>query len=455
MSVVRLKRELDRIEEAHKPLPYARRYALPALFEENKQALRMVTFLQSQRDCLDVVDTGVHATLQQFPAICLFLGGSLAKLEYLHGVSDLDFLAVDTIYQKATPWQKLRDEKAFTQALFACEGFAAFSKLLAVSINRGFRKRGDSAAHVDVGARPLIGRRTFYTHRELFHELGKEHEPSWAAWARSVLLLESAAWGRRRVVNRLRNKADEIYGLTGDLASRTFPAMTCSFVGLMSKSGLVAKLHRLRQSSRRPPLQSVPDTPPANRAPNAELIKTVFSRHFHSVVDRLFINALYWCSLSPPPPWRDLEEIRRWLRSPPLSKLVTYLPLLMKHINNARYRLWHEVKGRSVLYDETHEIAFMERLTTICKICGELDSSGPHVKPLLRRFREMLQLCINIRSGQSELDGSALQLIETVGKEFEEAIRDAIIITRLLVPPADYRQSVYQLLAIYTMDEIT
>lgn len=439
MSINRLSRELKHTTEDIAQLMHASPTGSPVITAP--PLLNVSEFAEQQRLCLKAVDEGARKTLQNddFNDVCLFLDGSLARLEFLLGISDLDFLAVDMMPGQGEPTRASGNTTTPVSHRAGCDRFRGFERALARSVRRQMKKKLGEMPDVGVGARPLLGGRAFFTRQSLFNELGREHEANWAAWGRAVLLFEAAAWGKLSSVGALRRKADRIYGVTEDCCGRTFPAMGCSFLGLMSHSGLVAKMGVLKKTSDRGGQAAESEVGERARDSKAdgELIKAVFSRHWYSVVNRLVLHVLYWHSIIDTRRMA-VRQIRAALRATPIFKMVSFLPSRIAEAFSQRGLLWRHVTKQMQGANRPHPDVFEDRFLQVYAAFAR-DASGacgfPCV-PLWQRFLQILQLCIDIRSERKQLNEMTLGWLADVNKELEVVMASSRWLTRVLLPPA-------------------
>jgi hypothetical protein len=416
--------------------------------------LNFPTFARQQETCLDCVDTAVTEVLSisAFASLCVLLGGSVARLEYLPAISDLDFLAIDTTSDDSEVWRQLRKNDDVARARDECDRFEKFENALKAAVGRRFKTPGDGPSKVEVGARPLLDSRSFFSRRDLFEELGREREANWAAWARAVLMFESAAWGDSTRILEVRAKAHSVYGAAEDILAGGFPGMTCLFINLLATSGLLAKLGVLRKI----PAERL-DADPAGgpQMADAELVKAVFSRQWSSWVNRIFLHAIYWCSVLSLNPWVEGPMIHNVLRATPIAKIVLYVPDLVDKVDRDIGKLWLEVKGRNRPETIPQRTVFLKQWRDIYRSCVQIGTPArAGAPPMWYRFLQMLSLALQVRNGKP-LDNVTLDWVGEVNREMESILRKCIWLSRLLLPPVDAVPRSYERLVIWLGGETT
>jgi len=454
VTVERLLEELDLVVGTIRRSLPAAILRLPKLQRLRFRFLDVTTF-DGQRDLLAGVDAGVRQALatDDFDRVCLFLAGSAAKLEYLARVSDLDFLGVDAASDGSEEFRALDTTAHFTGAQEETQRFAEFTEDLELAIGQQLDSRGLARTKVEVGAEPLLGSSTFFNRQDVFERLGNEREPSYAPWARAVLLFEAVGWGAPEDVSSLRSKADEVYGASADVASGVFPAVACAFVSHLATSGLMAKLNLLRQLRENDDDDSVDDEESEERRRSeAELLKAVFSRQWYCAVNRIVLHALYWHSTEAEKDEElDAERIREILRAAPIGKLVLHLPSLLSTVYSWRGPLWKQVQAGTRLRSAKRFLDLMDRVYIAC---GQLTAANGNRVPLWCRFLQILKLCADVRSGDRKLDYATLRFMEQVGRELESVLKDCVWLTRQLQPSPSKAKANYQRLAALVANEI-
>lgn len=387
MTMQRLRKELSNTHQSLRRLLFADE---PFGRSEDVTKIRVSDWYRYQNRCIDAVSAGVKDLFADAKVsksygndLALFVMGSVARLEFLPGDSDLDFLAV---LGRDGP-----DEDA------SRNGFSDFEKRLIQHIGKRATKiMGEFALDVKVDGVPSPRGKVFYTKSSLFGEIiGKECEPSWAVIERYSLLFESVYFGKSESFStELRKLANDCYCLNDDVRRDYFPALCSSLVYALMFSGIMAKVAHLRKTAPMPEADQV-------------IFKTLFSRIWGPAVNLIVLHFIYWRRLFDRQWSITDEDIGSCVRGSTINKIVETIPTLVSVLRKTEGK-WLEV------HCEKREAA-MRAVERFKKMEGLLRCSGADGDlTLLGSYLTMMTLADNVRRGK-----------EPLNKEVVESIRDA------------------------------
>lgn len=380
----------------------------PSFLEEyvNPQETRL-------REISDVMDGAVHEAFGDSDnSILIYVTGSLAKLEYIPGASDLDLLGVISTNSRLSMSKE-------------AEIFDKFEKFV---ISRGAKTIGSFREPVSVSGMPLMRskpnkpgeierKKSFYTDSELVHYVGQEYEAAWAGFERASLLFESALLkGDSIQGNKIREDIDRtLYKLANDLACGKFPLVGYCLATFINKSGLLAKAAKIRK---------LHDDP---KNITRETAKTMLSRIWTSDINLIALHIVYWSQLIAQPN-NSAGDILDDLREPPLWKAIRILPNRMEFLDNS-----DECKTRlyQILGQNSTEVEnVFDNLKKVRRHI-HLRGSDDHA-PLWYRFLQLMQVCKKLRKSKSHLPFEVITRIKAWNREMEDLLDSCAKITRSL-----------------------
>jgi hypothetical protein len=301
------------------------------------------------------IEGALSLALNGHPDIILFLTGSVAKLEFDAGVSDVDFVGVADTRQQV--WLVCNEVRAMVESLKTyspSEGPPTLDQQKALEgmvnlISEVFdrdanftRTKSDLASHlfsriapkererlVGISGMPYHGGQYFFSKEDLTGSVGKFNEPSWATSHRASLLFESAYFSLTRkddFVQDIRERCNDCYHITQDLLSPKvrFPVLGALLVGHILKSAVLAQIAKFKSFSAAQQEKGVLE---------AEILKTAISRIVGWNIHLMMLHVLYWKALLVRDTNRELEkkQILVNLSQIPLRKILQ-IPLLVEKI---------------------------------------------------------------------------------------------------------------------------
>lgn len=354
----------------------------------------------------------------------LLVCGSIARLEYAPGVSDIDCLAVveRAKVNSATFAKKLRT------AIRTHVGRA--ERELRSQFPSKVPERASTEIHVDVTGVPRrpdtsstataktetekkLQKKAedavyFYTKGDIFDDVGKPNEPAYAASERAHLLSQHAlVGGSVNVHKRLQEKAEEMYWASSDLSLSEFPLVCYSFVTSSMWSGVTAKAAHVRS---RPTEVD-------------ELVgKTVLGRIWSAKANVLALHMLYW--------EKEIgevvtaERVLKVLQTPTVSKIVELFPEIVDKLDGRKLVKWERRREKATQGKVKKLTRRLDRVRRGLSIGREGRDT------LFKSFLELLVHCIGVRMSPGGFSGDQVECIRRANRMFSKVLSEAREITK-------------------------
>src|SRR4029077_18832672 len=266
----------EHCEVQHKVLTKVREAAEEALAESGK----------AEHDRKDATTTS-----PPYSDVTLFVTGSLAKLEYIADVSDIDMVGMTTVAERPLD-DCVRDT--------ICKVEHA-SKLKERLTTLEERLKAKLKIKLDISGKPFHDGKYFFSQKDLFERLGDFDEPSWAVSHRHSLLFESAScpgtrqirksngaplWSEAEFAAQTRSKINERYSITADLMRmRQFPAVAALLISALEKNAILATISMLTKP---------PEDPRESRPEDKLMSKALISRIWSAAAHLITLHLLFW-----------------------------------------------------------------------------------------------------------------------------------------------------------------
>jgi hypothetical protein len=281
-------------------------------------------FYEMQKNVLKLIEKTLLEGLDddRYKDIVVLIAGSVARLEYIHGVSDIDTfgLIVAPLGDAATV-PPVGEPAALSMADRVKE---ASSKLK--DFNDLKRKLGDKDISLD--GVPYYGEEYFGTQNQLFEKLGKFDEPNWAVSYRANVLFESIAFSKDantlKRFDEIVKKVNQVYSVSADLRQKQFPFLGAILIGFLCRGGVLAGISRFKSHD-----EGSKDAL-EERSLEAGIIKILGGRVCCSAVHTIMLHVLYWHGFLKPNGEEDLSpiQINEFLNRTPLYKIVVAIPAI-------------------------------------------------------------------------------------------------------------------------------
>ncbi len=363
-----------------------------------------------QREHLVKLRDVLQAAAEKVPnagSALLFATGSLARLEYLAGSSDIDLLGLATGASRLPADVEAELVRQFEdQIRLAAEGVG---ESLDISI-AGIPVILES----DSEAPPSRRGKMLFSKDELINFAGKEYEASWAGIERGSLIFESVlVHGEQADADDVRSQIDErLYRTALDLSRKRFPLVGYSLLQFLARSSLLAKFALIRGLT-------------GSRI-TEETAKVVVARVCSHYINLLMMHVLYWNELLAET-GRSPMQILADLRSPPIWKAMRHIPCRLEFLqedDHCRGRLF------KILGDKGTADGLYEDLAKIWEQ-ARFRGSDQHV-PLWYRFSQVIRLGTRLRNGEVALDSKVISLIKKWTGEMENLIAQSAQVSHTL-----------------------
>jgi hypothetical protein len=349
---------------------------------------------KAQRAIIERIENAIPDLSRSYPDVLLFLSGSVAKLEYVDKVSDVDFIGMtseESPYgiediglemdaQSGVDWIRglLRPFRSHSSLQRIRELHARFEVL------EGRIKKTSGIGNLEISGKPFFGKEYFFTANELIDKLGEFDEPSWAVSHRASVLFESEIFESNQAVlercDEIRSKINRSYRISADLRGFHFPLLGALLVTFLTKSGVLAKISWLKS-----PASRDPKVEESGRRDN-ELLKTIGGRIWSSAAHLMLFHVLYWATklLTQSERARLLERfvrnsrefdeasIKGVLYKTPICKMLEVIPHLIGRIKVA---MSDDGWPREQHYNAKTKEEVKETFKAIYRFLGPLDSS--------------------------------------------------------------------------------
>jgi hypothetical protein len=348
MSLSRLTREADslaiRFEAALSVFNWDTAPFDNWITREDRDLCRMFSaHCESQKKILKAVGNALTQTMEGHGDIVLFITGSLAKLEYILNVSDIDIFGMttdDTHLKVQEELVRKRGKNDDINAFIANRNalidkivnyqtkFRKLNKAITdnvhTNVKNALKKQRLRKSKVEVSGLPFHGGEYFFTDGELYKNLGGFDEPVWAVSNRASLLFESAFFPSKRRVEEfagtVRSEINGQYRISANLQEPDFPLLGSLLAVFLTKSGVLSKIAKLGTPHMREPLIV------EERVLDSEILKTIVGRVWSSAVHIMLLHVLYWAARLLPVGDYSAKHLRLKLCRPPMRKLLVEIP---------------------------------------------------------------------------------------------------------------------------------
>jgi hypothetical protein len=269
-----------------------------------------------QKEVIDNIHSALKSELKdEYKDIIVLVTGSVARLEYIKGPSDIDSFGITVDETHIVP----KSEKG---------GDILDAKV--VELNRNldrFRRLRNKLKEsgISISGVPYYNGEYFGTKVELFEKLGEFDEPNWAVAYRSNVIFESAAFCKYfdtgEKFDEIVKEINRVYCVIADLRQHHFPFLAAMLLGFMRTSGVLAKVSKFKSDGASK--EALED-----RTLEEGIIKTLGGRVWSSAVHLIMLHVLYWYGLLKPDHYPEMtsEKIGQLIRRSPLFKLIIEIP---------------------------------------------------------------------------------------------------------------------------------
>lgn len=374
-------------------------------------------FLEQQKRLVEIQKDTQDAVSKHLPTersnTTFYVMGSIARLEYMHGLSDTDILAV--LHSK-------RDSSVFDDG-------DILNNIQEYLITQEENRTGLDRKKIDVSVSgvPIIRKKkgkkkeverskAFYQEDEFINFVGKDYEAAWASFERASLLFESALiYGNRDADISLRKRIDDnLYGLAQDIEKGHFPLPGYCLAQYIAQSGLLAKAAVVRKSQN-----------DSSRV-SSETLKAVFSRVWNANVNLVAIHVFFWHQLISGNRRTD-SEILEDFRRPPIELVLDTLPLRLQFVADEVHT---KLELASLLPTSQDALHIFDQLLTIQSRIRPVGDKG--VIPLWHRFLQIANLCGAARRNRSLIDPDMVEKLVLWNRELQSLLDDCSAITRTI-----------------------
>jgi hypothetical protein len=395
--------------------------------------------------------------------VVLFLTGSLAKLEFIKGVSDIDIVAITTSMDLP---EKCAD------ATCEMKSVSRFKKKLEV-LEQALKKQV-KPIKLDISGRPFYDGRYFYGKKELFEQLGEFNEPSWAASHRHSMLFESAVCPGTRQINIGRNRekcpeedfAEEMrleindkYFINQDLIESEYPMLGAFLITALTNGAAIAQLSKLKNPPQKKDKKGGLKMQEILLA-EKEISKTVGGRIWNAAAHLITLHLLFWTRrLLTNKQCDDLffkndifrnishktmdKTIQNMLYGSPMKKMLLYCPAMTRALCGCLERLDQSRESRvRQISDENVQTEVVELVRAVRDFIGPLGSGipGSHTKgmamPMFQLYIYLFMTLKKVREGKrgfKQLNSSDVNRISVINSQLYACLRKCEELTRLLI----------------------
>jgi hypothetical protein len=350
MNLATLGELASQLSERYEALAFARSGLIPeavlALTQESGISevnirRRLKRHCDAQVNIINKIMAALSSRAREFDHLIFFVTGSIAKLEYFRGASDVDLLAVTTSDRHTLLARKLRKSADTLPATAKAKKSSARLKAFA---NSRLRRLHDQAVLLqdsfdafnnfwtdeirgaeEVAGMTFCGGSYFYTAKDLLETVGKAHEPSWALIYRANLVFESAFFCRRGHTSRctaMRDQTNDLYKITTGLMQipkPVYPILGTLLLQILTRNGILAKIAYLKDPKSQAPAKVRKGTR------QTELVKAISGRLWSSIIHLIMLHVLFWEAVLKP--HRNAKEYLREtndsLAEPPIYKIIS------------------------------------------------------------------------------------------------------------------------------------
>jgi len=359
---------------------------------------------------------------KKYPHVLQFVYGSIAKLEFLPDLSDIDILpvldeAADTVVDKlkSQPSSVFRKYRAgLEQSL----------------LEAGFKKKD-----IEICGLPLGDKQDFYRTLDLLGKVGKADEPTWAFSHRGSLIFECAYHpATEEASEQLRQTIGRTYHLGLDLENNQFPFSAALLLNFLRLSGVMAEVREARrkiQQAAEDEREGEDEITQAGRRKVTpmkgceEVLKALFGRTWNSLIHAVMLHTLYWSArlegsrIKRP---QDLEVIFYNMSQAPTIKLIKIIPPTLLKLVSITFKRdgWPKRAGLSKRVGRT-----VEKLVN--EIYAELGPPSRNVKrrsrvaapgfPIAHRYIQALTLASHSRQKAIDLTKEAIEVISDLNDQ--------------------------------------
>jgi len=356
------------------------------------------------RDQLEIIEKIEQAIskIRNYSDVLYLLSGSVAKLEYIAGISDIDIIGMttDDAHIKDCSIEQLVGPKPTVNHGIMQPIFRWFARRRARLTLSTISQRQDrfcelkemlrtavGVKKLDLVGSPFYGKEYFFTAGELFDKLGAFDEPSWAVSHRASLMFESELYSFPEAVRKhgefIRSQVNHKYWVIADLRAFRFPMLGALLMTFLTKSGVLAKISWLKSpESKKAQGGEVPSR-------ENELLKTIGGRIWSSAAHMILFHVLYWSTILLPQSRRDnlldrfspgaqeFDEraIMDTLYKSPIVKMTQVIPHIIAQLKAHMQGNWHE--HHEVKIKSAEKATIEDIFTVVYRFLGPLDSADP------------------------------------------------------------------------------
>jgi len=295
---------------------------------EKSERLFWVRYFNQQKACIKTLSKlrkTIKAEIPDLAGSAVYVRGSLARLEYIPGCSDVDILIVRE--SRIAPGRygviQTKVTGIVSEAMKKMESQIAEREKrdYPVKLRATWRKlEPREEIPVEVSWVPFRNRKQFYTQETLLGAHGTAYEAAWANGDRSCLLFESVGLLDTSFTEELRGSADGIYKLSEDLGTSFFPTLLCAFGCSNLASALLERVAMAREGK------------DSRYLDDSIAAKAVTARIWGTRVTQVMLHLLYWLKMidnSNKDKYYTTQELLRFLRAPTIEKILIHLPQLL------------------------------------------------------------------------------------------------------------------------------
>ena len=352
-------------------------------------------YASCQIDCIETVVSSLTQSIEacsfDTSDMVVLICGSLARLEYIPGLSDFDFTVI--LRDDAGKWTESEEPKVMER----------FEKTLRTQIRKRvgamekrlkrrfpdfpFPVRTGAAIDVDVDSIPWGGQRFFIRERDLFRFIGKDYEGTYAPYIRSHLLQENVFLaGDEEFHAELQKTAEDRYKVSSDVGEEAFPSLCYSFLMSLMWSGIVAKASHIRTYK--------------DVSVDHLVGKTLLGRVWVSKLNALALHMLYWNHVILGEGSVVPKDVLETLQTPTLAKVVYLLPDLHRKLDGGFLSWISQYPGPE--QDDVLKSIWLpwKKFGSFFSVDPETGSPTSTPDPdivLTQYFRRLVSICLGVR----------------------------------------------------------
>jgi hypothetical protein len=397
---------------------------------------------EAQASIIKALQRAFEAQHKNYPDVVQFVFGSVAKLEFIPGVSDVDILPI--LKTPARPGRRRTSPK-----------FEEYVRDLKQRIGRS----GLSRKKVSVSGIPLAGsglrskrKEGFYRRSDLVGKLDNFDEPSWAVSHRGSLIFECAYHESGLRAEKIRSEIAKTYDVRLDFNDREFPFLASLLLGFLRISGLIPKMREAKALFRTPIGDSVVKASSRRKRPRkrvgnefgktraTEMLKALSGRAWNSIVHIVTLHTLYWsaCILQTS---EELDHAATNVNRAPTLKLIDTIPTTIGRLRQ-RLELNREGWYGEVGLDEPAAKEIERLLAKIHGAFGTPTTEAPTAEaptpeapilPIARRYLYLLVVSAQVRARPMELSDAVVDMLSDFNRDLFELLEMCEKITLTLI----------------------